>query len=45
MVLPGIALFVLCVLLYAFFSASETSFIAANPFALQYREREGSKRA
>jgi len=45
MVLPGIALFALCVLLYAFFSASETSFIAANPFALQYREREGSKRA
>jgi len=45
MLLPGIALFALCVVLYTFFSAAETSFIAANPFALQYREREGSKRA
>jgi len=45
MILPGIVLFVLCVILYAFFSAAETSFIAANPYVLQHREKEGSKRA
>jgi putative hemolysin len=45
MLLPGILLFVLCLILYAFFSAAETSFIAVNPFALQYREKAGSKRA
>ncbi|HDT13647.1 MAG TPA: HlyC/CorC family transporter [Candidatus Aminicenantes bacterium] len=45
MLLPGLALFALCVFLYAFFSAAETSFIAVNPFALQYREKAGSKRA
>ena len=45
MLLPGIALFALCVVLYAFFSAAETSFIAVNPFALQYREKSGSRRA
>jgi len=45
MLLPGILLFVLCLVLYAFFSAAETSFIAVNPFALQYREKAGSKRA
>jgi len=45
MLLPGMVLFAFCVILYAFFSAAETSFIAANPFALQYREKAGSKRA
>ena len=45
MLLSGLALFALCVILCAFFSAAETSFIAANPFALQYREKAGSKRA
>ncbi len=45
MALTGIVLFVLCVVLYAFFSAAETSMIAANPYALQYREKSGSKRA
>jgi putative hemolysin len=45
MLLPGLVLFALCVILCAFFSAAETSFIATNPFALQYREKSGSKRA
>jgi putative hemolysin len=45
MLVPGIVLFALCIVLYAFFSAAETSFIAANPFALQYREKAGSRRA
>jgi putative hemolysin len=31
MLLPGILLFVLCLLLSAFFSSSETAFIAVNP--------------
>jgi len=45
MFLPGIILFVTCLVLFAFFSAAETSFIAANPYALQYREKSGSRRA
>ncbi len=45
MVLTGILLFALCLVLYAFFSAAETSFIAANPFVLQSREKAGSRRA
>ena len=45
MLLSGIVLFSACVVLYAFFSAAETSFIAANPFSLQYREKSGSRRA
>jgi len=45
MLLAGIIVFVSCLVLYAFFSAAETSFIAANPYALQYREKGGSKRA
>ncbi|OGD16953.1 MAG: hypothetical protein A2V76_05790 [Candidatus Aminicenantes bacterium RBG_16_63_14] len=45
MLLPGIVFFGLCVGLYAFFSAAETAFVAVNPFALQYREKGGSKRA
>ena len=45
MLLPGILLFVLCILLYAFFSAAETSFISVNPYSLQHREKLGSKPA
>jgi putative hemolysin len=45
MFLPGIILFVACLVLFAFFSAAETSFLAANPYALQYQEKSGSKRA
>jgi putative hemolysin len=45
MLLPGILLFLLCLLLSAFFSSSETAFIAVNPFSLEYLERKGSRRA
>ena len=45
MLLAGIIVFFSCIVFYAFFSAAETSFIAANPYALQYREKGGSKRA
>lgn len=45
MLLVGILLFLLCLLLSAFFSSSETAFIAVNPFSLEYQEKKGSKRA
>lgn len=45
MVLTGILLFVLCLLLSAFFSSSETAFIAANPYSLEYQDKKGSKGA
>ena len=45
MLLPGTLLFVLCLFLSAFFSSSETAFIAANPYSLEYREKKGSKAA
>ena len=45
MLLTGILLFVLCLLLSAFFSSSETAYIAANPYSLEYQEKKGSKRA
>jgi putative hemolysin len=45
MILTGILLFVLCLVLSAFFSSSETAFMAVNPYSLEYRERKGSKRA
>jgi len=45
MLLPGILLFVLCLVLSAFFSSSETAFIAVNPYSLEARERKGSKAA
>jgi putative hemolysin len=45
MFLTGIILFVTCLVLFAFFSAAETSVIAANPYALQYQENAGSRRA
>ncbi len=45
MLLTGILLFFLCVALSAFFSSAETAFIAVNPYSLEARERQGSKRA
>jgi len=45
MFLTGTLLFVLCLVLSAFFSSSETAFIAVNPYSLEYRERQGSKSA
>ncbi len=45
MLLTGILLFLLCLFLSAFFSSSETAFIAVNPYSLEYRERQGSKSA
>jgi putative hemolysin len=45
MFLAGILLFVLCLLLSAFFSSSETAFIAVNPYSLEYNERKGSRGA
>ncbi len=45
MILPGIVLFVLCLFLSAFFSSSETAYIAASPYSLEYREKKGSKPA
>jgi putative hemolysin len=45
MILPGILLFVLCLFLSAFFSSSETAFIAVNPYSLEAQERKGSRRA
>jgi putative hemolysin len=45
MLLTGILLFVLCLLLSAFFSSSETAYIAVNPYSLEYQEKKGSKRA
>jgi putative hemolysin len=45
MILTGILLFVLCLVLSAFFASSETAFIAANPYSLEYREKKGSKGA
>ena len=45
MLLAGILLFFLCLILSAFFSSSETAFIAVNPYSLEYRERQGSRSA
>ncbi len=45
MILPGILLFILCLVLSAFFSSSETAYIAANPYSLEYRDKKGSKPA
>ena len=45
MILPGILLFILCLVLSAFFSSSETAFISVNPQSLEYREKKGSKPA
>ena len=45
MLFPAFLLFILFLLLSAFFSSSETSFIAASPYRLDYLEKKGSKRA
>ncbi len=45
MLLPALLLFFLFLLLSAVFSSSETAFIAANPYKIDYLEKEGSKRA
>ena len=45
MFLTGIILFLACLVFFAFFSAAETSVIAVNPYALQSREKAGSRRA
>ena len=45
MLFPALILFFLFLLLSAFFSSSETSFIAVNPYKLDYLEKKGSKRA
>jgi putative hemolysin len=45
MLLPAILLFVLFLLLSAFFSSSETAFIASSPYSLEYYEKKGSRRA
>ena len=45
MLLPALILFFLFILLSAFFSSSETAFIAVNPYKLDYLEKKGSRRA
>lgn len=45
MLFPAFLLFMLFLLLSAFFSSSETSFIAASPYKLDYLEKQGSKKA
>ena len=45
MTLVPVLLFVACLLLSAFFSSSETAFIASNPYTLEYLEKKGSRRA
>lgn len=45
MFFTALILFFLFLLLSAFFSSSETSFIAASPYKLDYLEKKGSRRA
>ncbi len=45
MLLTGVLVFFVCLLLSAFFSSSETAFIAVNPYSLEYEEKKGSRRA
>jgi magnesium and cobalt exporter, CNNM family len=45
MLLPALLLFLLFVLLSAFFSSSETAFISSNPYTLEYLEKKGSAKA
>jgi len=45
MLLPTILLFFLFLLLSAFFSSSETAFIASNPYKLDYLDKKGSRAA
>jgi len=45
MLLSGVLLFFVCLFLSAFFSSSETAYIAVNPYSLEYQEKKGSRRA
>jgi putative hemolysin len=45
MLLPALLLFLLFLVLSAFFSSSETAFVAANPYTLESLEARGSKKA
>ncbi len=45
MLLPALLLFLLFVLISAFFSSSETAFISSNPYTLEYLEKKGSTKA
>jgi len=45
MLLPALILFSLFLLLSAFFSSSETAFVASNPYKLHYLEEKGSRKA
>lgn len=45
MLFTASVLFIFFLLLSAFFSSSETSFIGSNPYKLDYLEKTGSKRA
>ncbi len=45
MLLVPALLFLACILLSAFFSSAETSFVASNPYTLEYLEKKGSRRA
>lgn len=43
MLLPALLLFILFLLLGAFFSSSETAFVSASPIKIDYLEKKGSK--
>jgi len=45
MLLPSFALFLIFIILSAFFSSSETAFLSSNPYTLEYLEKKGSERA
>lgn len=45
MLFPALILFFLFLLLSAFFSSSETAFIASSPFKIEFLEKKGSRRA
>ena len=45
MLLPALILLSIFLLLSAFFSSSETAFIASNPYKLNYLEKKGNKNA
>ncbi len=45
MILTCAALFLLCLVLSAFFAAAETAFIASSPFKIRLLETKGSRRA
>lgn len=45
MFLSALLLFLLFLALSAFFSSSETAFLASNPYTLESMENKGSKKA